>query len=650
MATVIDELVTILGIDLKAGVVPMVQKFSSMVEGIATKAAWASTALMAAATSAAYLATNANADSAEIEKFGRLTGISTKNLQGMTFAAEQAGGSAASLKQDLMDLTKSMSSPIPGEFNHALFMLGIRTRDAKGQLRSADQLLLDIADKFQKMNKQEQLQWASKIGLSDDTLLMLQMGRKEIAAFQKEAEDIPVIIDERQLKDARDFTLSLTLLGRVLSYIKQEISSAAGPVVKQVVRDLVAWTKENKAWIQLQIKEKLEGISLGFRRFWASLKEIKAKIEDLFPSLSSLVKGLDSTELTAGAVMGVLFILAATAVFFVGKWALLSAAVMAAVLLLEDLVVALQGGDSMIGRVIKSVGNLGKEFKNEFPGMAGYVSELYDECSSLAKLFTTDLVNGTNSLMRVLLFMGRGIEQIAGWVMQLINNFLMLLGFGRNQSLVDWLFGGEEEPPVYDPFTPPGEVDTRQGAFGGEEPPGQDRYISTHGPQRGTPPTTAPPLGTMPGVFDDVPVTPTAPEKEEAVPPPPLSSREYPPTGRGSFLLSLSSMMYQQSLLAAEAFKKAATLKDELQKSSQGFGVENIDEVLRQIGQSGPILGNVPASPHSAPQVIQVPQPEIHINQTIQSTNPVGAATESARQSQQVLQTLYPGGLVPVVN
>lgn len=618
MATIIDELVTILGVDIKAGVVPVVQKFSSMVEGIASKAAWASAALMTAASSAAYFATQANADSAEIEKFGRLTGVSTKSLQGLSFAAEQAGGSAGSLQQDLLGLTKSMSSPVPGEFNHALFMLGINARDAKGQLRSADQVLLDIADKLQGMDEQTQLQWASKIGLSDDTLLLLQMGRKEIAAFQKQAEEIPVIVDEKQLKDARDFTVNLMLLRRVVAYLRQEISSAAGPVVKQIVGDFVSWVKVNREWLQQNIREKVEGITTGVRRFWSTLKHLKDVFLEIFPYTRQFVEGLGNIELTATLVQAGLFLLAGTAVFFAAKFALVGLAFTAAALVVEDFITWMRGGDSIIGRVIESVKAMGKEFADTFPGMTGLVEDLWDAGAELGELFAKDLVNGTNGLMRVLLFMGRGIEQIAGWVMRLVDNFLMLLGFGRNQSLMDWLFGGDDqEPPIYDPW---GERELSPMAVtGGAEI---------------APPPRGPALQHSRSALEQQP-----PENVPQI----SEGRE-----RSSFLHDVSLLMYRQALVLAD-FQRRAQAQTEGEGSPFQFPA-NFEEMIKEVKQAQPMLQQAPASPSNTPQIIQVPRSDINIHQTIQSTNPVGAANESARQNQQLLQTLFPGGLVPVVN
>ena len=621
MATIIDELVTILGVDIKAGVVPVVQKFSSMVEGIASKAAWASAALMTAASSAAYFATQANADSAEIEKFGRLTGVSTKSLQGLSFAAEQAGGSAGSLQQDLLGLTKSMSSPVPGEFNHALFMLGINARDAKGQLRSADQVLLDIADKLQGMDEQTQLQWASKIGLSDDTLLLLQMGRREIAAFQKQAEEIPVIVDEKQLKDARDFTVNLMLLRRVVAYLRQEISSAAGPVVKQIVGDFVSWVKVNREWLQQTIREKVEGITTGVRRFWSTLKHLKDVFLEIFPYTRQFVEGLGNIELTATLVQAGLFLLAGTAVFFAAKFALVGLAFTVAALVIEDFITWMRDGDSIIGRVIESVKAMGKEFADTFPGMTGLVEDLWDAGAELGELFAKDLVNGTNGLMRVLLFMGRGIEQIAGWVMRLVDNFLMLLGFGRNQSLMDWLFGGDDqEPPIYDPW---GERELSPMAIDG-------------GVEEGAPPSRGPALQHSRSALEQQP-------PEKPAPPPASEGRE-----RSSFLHDISLLMYRQALVLAD-FQRRAQARAEGEGNPFQFPA-NFEEMIKEVKQAQPMLQQAPASLSNTSQIIQVPRSDINIHQTIQSTNPVGAASESARQNQQLLQTLFPGGLVPVVN
>ena len=376
MATVIDELVTILGIDVNSSSFQSIKRMSDGLNDIAKTAAKVGAAITAAASSALYLAERLNQTTAGIGNFSQITGISTKNVQALGVAVEMIGGNFQSLQSDLMSLTKSMSSPVPGEFNQTLFQLGINVRRASGELKTADDVLLDVADRFKGMSSQEQLQWGSKLGFSNDTIRLLQAGSGEIERLKREAENLPTIVGEKNIKNAQLFVEQFSLLRRMLLFVGQEAASFAGPALQGIVQDMTEWLKKNREIIESKLQHFIEGAVQGFKDFWKELKKIKDNFEELFPNFTKFIKRMDESKATAVLVEGALTALGLGIGVLVVGYAPLIAIVVLAGLVMNDFIAYMEGAPSVIGDMITWIDKLAKKLEDEFPTIARFVKML----------------------------------------------------------------------------------------------------------------------------------------------------------------------------------------------------------------------------------------------------------------------------------
>lgn len=432
MPQVIDELVTILGFDMDSRAGTVLGKFNKGIDSIAQNARQASMAVVAASAAVSYFVVQLNKASGEVEKLGRVTGISTDTIQEMSFAMEQVGGNAASMKSDLVSLMLSMNSPIPGEFNEGLFLLGISTKKANGELKNVDDVLLDIADKMQGMSKQKQMQWGNKIGISKDTIMLLQEGRGEIERLRKQAAQIPVIIDPENLKNAREFNRQISLIGRVFSFLGQTVASAAGPAIKDIVAGLMEWLKINKELIQSGLKAFINGVVDGFVKFTEVVRLVIGFVSELLPGLGDLTKAITATEAVSILVFSALTALAIPLVVLISQFLLIGAVVAAAGLIINDFVVYLEGGESVIGELIQKVTELWKVFGEKFPAMADFLGEFFGVLKTFASFLKDTFFVVLDKFVELLKLVGKGWGLIAG----LAEKGLESLGFGDDEEIL----------------------------------------------------------------------------------------------------------------------------------------------------------------------------------------------------------------------
>lgn len=381
---VVDELVTILGLEADPKAAKNAEAFGKMLGGIIAAGIKAGAALTAAAGAVVAYADRQSKAIDQQGKFADAIGVSFEALQQLEYAQQQAGGSTDELRGDLEKLTKTMASPVPGEYNQTLYQLGVRARDSAGKLRSADEVLTDIAGKFESMSKQRQIQFAEKLGITPGTVKLLQQGTGGIAALRKEAVDLGLVLDQSAKEKAARYQTSLLRVRSVVDALGKSISVALLPAMADSLDTFTKWIGANREFIAGGIKQIVDGVALGFRMFGNAVEYVYNLIVGMLGPVDSLVAGLDATQAIA---LTVAFALTGMAVaLLAATWPALAvtAAIAALVLIFEDLYAAINDQPSVIGGWVKA-------FQQAYPGISGVLASIYDLVSRLVSLFVDSL-------------------------------------------------------------------------------------------------------------------------------------------------------------------------------------------------------------------------------------------------------------------
>src|SRR5215213_6044201 len=161
--SIVDELVTLLGLKVDPKATGQAADFNKVLNGIKDGAVAMGAALITAATTfKAYAITQAYAID-EAGKFADSVRISYERLQELEYATKRSGGNVQDLRSDMATLNKTMATMMPGQYNAGMMMMGISSRDAAGKIKTADEILLSVADKMQGMSKRRQIQLADKL-------------------------------------------------------------------------------------------------------------------------------------------------------------------------------------------------------------------------------------------------------------------------------------------------------------------------------------------------------------------------------------------------------------------------------------------------------------------------------------------------------
>ena len=415
---VVDELVTLLSFKTSPGTEKAIK---SIKDGISTLKSevtkWAAAATAAGAATSAFLL-SASDKAIELQKLSQSTNLSTDSLQQWQYAAEAVGASSAAVTSDLESLLKTMSSPIPGELNMELMMLGVSVHNASGQLRGADEVLKDVGDKLNKMSSARAVQWAERVGISNDTLMLLKQGRQGLSELFEEAQLVGAIIPEDAINRGAELSKSIKTLKTVFQALGNSIALSFAPNLKKVVDNFKQFLINNADFVRQGLGITIDGVSRGFGRFWDILVKIKDGFVALLQPMQPFLKNMDAVKIVAGLVTGALAGFLALMAPAIIQFAAVGAAIAGVSLVIEDFITWLQGGESVIGDIVNAFSN----WMDKFP-------ELKEDLKSVGQVFA-DVFNAIPGLI------DKCIDKIED-MFPVINKILSGLG-----KVVDFVYEG----------------------------------------------------------------------------------------------------------------------------------------------------------------------------------------------------------------
>lgn len=424
---VIDELVTLLGLDIDPKAESTAYKFGFLLGGIAKGAVVVGTALAGAATAVyGYAAAQAAAIDGEQELAATL-GVSYDRFQELAYAAKLSGGDVNTLSADLEKLQENLVNPATGVQNKALTALGISAKDAGGKLKSADKIVDELAGKFDKLTKAEQNTYAKQLRISPATVRLLQNGQKGLADMAQEARDLGIILDQDAADSAAAFGDSLDRVKATAEGVGRSLIVSLIPGITKVVDGVTNWIKANRALIAAGITQVVNGVAMGFDLVWKAVTAVWEVVSRFLPELDSLTEGFDATQAIAIAVALAIGAAGIAAAIAAAPFIAMAAAVAAVVLVVEDLYALFTGGESLIGSWIAS-------FTEAYPQLAAVFGGIIELVGAVASAVGGTLVDAFGFLSSTMTTVFEGlisdVQTVLGWIDKAIGAVRSLTGSG----------------------------------------------------------------------------------------------------------------------------------------------------------------------------------------------------------------------------
>jgi TP901 family phage tail tape measure protein len=192
----------------------------------------------------------------ELYYAARRAGSTVDEIQAVSYAFGQIGLSAQEAKGTLAGLFSQLTfNPGTEGFLHSLH---IQTRQANGELRDTSDVLDDFVEKAKTMPPALAAQYASMLGISQQTLLALEQAPKKLSDLRKEFRqaEAEAGIDGQALGEAsKDFQNNLLTLGMHVNLMWERVEKVLLPIAMRLVR----WADEAVQWFN-RLDGKTDGL------------------------------------------------------------------------------------------------------------------------------------------------------------------------------------------------------------------------------------------------------------------------------------------------------------------------------------------------------------------------------------------------------
>lgn len=347
---------------------------------LASIAALAGTAL--AAVGVASLTHNVIEASEAADKLNESTqrlGLNIEEVSAWGDLTKKNGGSTEAFVGSIENLNKALSTmEVTGKSRAAPFLkdLGINLDLAANKGKTAMDFLPQIADAFSKMDKQKSVAIGQRLGFDNGTIMTLQAGRREVEALLAKERELGVIT-EKQGQIADDYGDSLDDLRHAMRSVWLGVSEYILPAL--------TWTINKFKDGAVFAREHSDAV-VGFMIALGSAITVYA--------LPPMIRLAAATLVTAAP--------------FILIGALVVGLAAAFALLYEDIMIFMEGGDSMIGQMLERwpvIGDIAHGIGAAFTGLwdimkavAGFMADMWNDPIAAFSKFLDTVKAGLNMI------------------------------------------------------------------------------------------------------------------------------------------------------------------------------------------------------------------------------------------------------------
>lgn len=302
----------------------------------------------------------------ELRLTSQAVGLTTDALQELTFVGARAGVDMFEMAQSIGLLSRNMLHAKEGGQEQAKMFskLGVKVTDAHGKLRSADEMIASIADKFEKMQDgPEKTALALELfGRAGKRMVpLLNEGSEGIERMRQEARDLGIVLDEETIKKGKEVDDTLRSLEAAWKGIRNAAVAPLLPEILRIARAVREWVKANREWLRQGIESKLRAL-IAVGKFVYETFALIARNADLIAySLAALAVAFVAVRFSsiAAAAATVEAWMAAAAPFL-----LIASTIAGFLLMFDDIRMYAKYGDkanTITGQFVKSLKKLEEE-------------------------------------------------------------------------------------------------------------------------------------------------------------------------------------------------------------------------------------------------------------------------------------------------
>ncbi|WP_233113711.1 tail length tape measure protein [Aggregatibacter actinomycetemcomitans] len=311
----------------------------------------------------------------EIKQLSAVTGEAADHIYKLGKVAEVNGSSSQAVQASIEGLSRTIGEAAAGIGRGAKYFeqYGLSAKKANGDVKTSSEILGEISDKMKKMGEQEQIAILAKLGIDGSMIQLLRLGNDELREQIELADKLTLGVGNAEnAKTAAAFKDNMTQLTQVFTAMGEYLSLRIAPAISRIIERFTKWFSENN--------DLIKAILNGFGRVFSFLFELAGAIDNV---VSNTI-GWRTVIYTLGAALLWLsrrMILA----FATNPIGLAIMAIAGLILIIDDFITWLQGGESAFGDLYQSVADGLQWIEDKWDELVTWIKEKWDDAISWVK-------------------------------------------------------------------------------------------------------------------------------------------------------------------------------------------------------------------------------------------------------------------------
>lgn len=190
-----------------------------------------------------------------LDRFSKNLGEAAVNISAWSNAAELAGGSADGLQGTMDMLSKSQTElQLTGQSGLIPYFsaLGVSLADAAGKARPVSDIMLDLSDRFSRMDRTTANNMGRMMGIDQGTMNLLLKGRSEVELLIKRQRENNAV-NKQQAEEATRLKTAIVEVRQNFEAFGRKILSDVTPALEkalEVFQDIVTWMRDNSEFVE----------------------------------------------------------------------------------------------------------------------------------------------------------------------------------------------------------------------------------------------------------------------------------------------------------------------------------------------------------------------------------------------------------------
>ena len=210
-------------------------------------------------------------------KSAKQIGVNAESLQEFAYAAQIGGATTKDVVTGFRLLARVVNESRGGmqSYTDALVAMGLTQEEINDTSLTSDDLLLKIADSFQKMKDpiQKTALAAEVFGRAGTKLIpMLNEGSAGISLLREEAKKLGIVLDANTLLASEEFQDSLLRAKSAVMGIRNIVGAQLIPILTKLFDRFKEWVLINRPLVSKNIKEFISGLIGLLKSLWGITK------------------------------------------------------------------------------------------------------------------------------------------------------------------------------------------------------------------------------------------------------------------------------------------------------------------------------------------------------------------------------------------